>query len=120
VVENDYEIDLTKLDSVRENLNGFWIPENHIDGEIVLWLDFHKKKNSSAWEIIPYSDEIKQDEELFIQSCLTLASLIKLNNKVKIEFVGLGGSDTTEIQSLTKTKFKIDGMTYLRHKGYAF
>ena len=25
VVENDSEIDLTKLDSVRENLNGFWM-----------------------------------------------------------------------------------------------
>jgi hypothetical protein len=39
VVENDYEIDLTELDSVRENLNGFWIPENHLDSENILWLD---------------------------------------------------------------------------------
>ena len=44
VVENDYEIDLTELDSVRENLNGFWIPENHLDSENILLLDFYKKK----------------------------------------------------------------------------
>jgi hypothetical protein len=46
--------------------------------------------------------------------------LIKPNNKVKVEFVGLGGSDTTDIEYLSKTKLEIDGMTYLRHKGYEF
>ncbi len=55
VVENDSEIDLTELDSVRENLNGFWIPENNIDGENILWLDFHKVKNFATWETIPYT-----------------------------------------------------------------
>jgi hypothetical protein len=120
VVENDYEIDLTELDSVRKNLNGFWIPENHIDAESILWLDFHKEKNSATWEIIPYTEEIKRTELLPIKSCPTFAGLMKLNGKVQMEFVSLGGSDTTEIEFLTKTKFKIDGMTYLRHKGYDF
>ena len=117
---NDYNIDLTELDSVRENLNGFWIPENKIDSDEILWLDFHKTKNFSTWEIIPYLEEIERTESLPIKSCPTIAGLIKLDGKVQIEFVGLVGSDTTEIQSLTKTKFKIDGMTYLRHKGYDF
>ena len=120
VVENDSEIDLTKLDSVRENLNGFWIPENHLNSENILWLDFHKTKNSTTWETIPYSEEIERTEELPIKSCPTIAGLIKLDGKVQMEFVSLGGSDTTEIESLTKTKFKIDGITYLRHKGYDF
>lgn len=119
-IESDYEIDLTDLDSVRENLNGFWIPENHIDSENILWLDFNKNKNSTNWKIIPYSEEIERTEDLPIKSCPTIAGLIKLNGKVQIEFVSLGGSDTTEIESLTKTKFKIDEMTYLRHKGYDF
>ncbi|MGB1042438.1 MAG: hypothetical protein ACPGU6_03520 [Tenacibaculum sp.] len=119
-MKNDSEIDLTELDSVRENLNGFWIPENHIDSENILWLDFHKEKNSTTWEIIPYSEEIKRTESLPTKSCSTFARLIKLNGKVQMEFVSLGGSDTTEIESLSKTKFKIDGMTYLRHKGYDF
>ncbi|WP_299438257.1 hypothetical protein [uncultured Aquimarina sp.] len=120
VVENDYDIDLTKLDSVRENLNGFWIPENQIDSEEILWLDFHKKKNSATWETIPYNDEIKLTESLPFKSCPTTVELIKLNGKTQMEFVSLGGSNTTEIEYLTKTKFKIDGITYLRHKGYEF
>ncbi len=120
VVENDSEIDLTKLDSVRKNLNGFWIPENNIKGENILWLNFHKVKNFATWEIIPYTEDIKRTEELPITSSSTIAGLIKLNGKVQLEFVGLGDSDTTEIEVLTKMKFKIDGMTYLRHKGYDF
>lgn len=120
LVAHDYEIDLTDLDSVRENLNGFWIPENNVNGEDILWLDFHKKKNSASWETIPYNEEIKQTEEPPITSCSTIAGLIKLNGKVQMEFMGLGGSDTTEIEFLTKTKFKLDGITYLRHKGYDF
>jgi len=119
-VENDYEIDLNELDSVRENLNGFWVPENQIESKSILWLNFHKKKNFSTWEIIPFTEEIKRTESLPIKSCPTLTGLIKLNGKIQMEFVSLGGSDTTEIESLTKTKFKIDGMTYLRHKGYDF
>ncbi|WP_282081558.1 hypothetical protein [Aquimarina algiphila] len=120
IIENDYEIDLTELDSVRENLNGFWVPENQIDAEEILWLDFHKEKNSATWEIIPYNEEIKRTKELPMTSCSTIAGLIKLNGKIQLEFIGLGGSDTTEIKSLTKTKFKLDGITYLRHKGYGF
>ena len=91
-----------------------------IDSENILWLDFHKTKNFATWEIIPYSEEIKQAEELPIKSSPTIAGLIKFNGKTQMEFVNLGGSDTTEIESLTKTKFKIDGITYLRHKGYDF
>ncbi len=120
VVKNDYEIDLTELDSVRENLNGFWIPENQIDSESILWLDFHKTKNLAYWETIPYSKEIERTEELPIKSCSTITGLIKLDGKTQMEFVNLGDSDITEIEYLTKTKFKIDGITYLRHKGYDF
>lgn len=120
VVENDSEINLTELDSVRKNLNGFWVPEYNINGKNILWLNFHEKKNIATWQTIPYTEEIKQTEELPITSCSTIAELIKLNGKVQIEFVDLGGSDTTEIEYLTKTKFKIDGITYLKHKGYEF
>ncbi len=119
-MENDSEINLTELDSVRKNLNGFWVPEYNINGKNILWLNFHEKKNIATWQTIPYTEEIKQTEELPITSCSTIAELIKLNGKVQIEFVDLGGSDTTEIEYLTKTKFKIDGITYLKHKGYEF
>ena len=39
---------------------------------------------------------------------------------MQIQFVGLGGSDTTEIKYLSKSKFKLDETTFLRHKGYDF
>ncbi|MDZ4148459.1 MAG: hypothetical protein U1C58_09265 [Flavobacteriaceae bacterium] len=120
VVENDREIDLTELDSVRENLNGFWIPENHIDAENILWLSFDKKKNMTTWEMIPYNNEIKRTERLPIKSCPTIVELIKLNGETQLEFVNLTSSDTAKIENLTKIKFKINGMTYLKHKGYEF
>ncbi len=40
--------------------------------------------------------------------------------KTQLKFVNLGGSDTTEIESLTKPIFKIEGPTYLKHVGYEF
>ncbi|WP_108809096.1 hypothetical protein [Aquimarina spinulae] len=119
-MKNDYEIDLTQIDSVRENLNGFWIPKNEISVENILWLDFDKNKNSAFWETIPYTSEIKRTEILPMKSCLTFVGLIKLDGKIQLEFVSLGGSDTTKIELLTKTKFRIDGITYLKHKGYEF
>ncbi len=115
-MENDYEIDLTQLDSVRENLNGFWIPENQLDSENIIWFDFHKKKNSSIWRSVPK----EKTESYPIFSCPTLVILIKVNGKTAIEYINLGGSDTTKIEYLSKTKFKIDGNTYLKHKGYEF
>jgi len=120
VIKNDNAIDLTQLDSVRKNLNGFWIPENEIDGEEILWLNFEKNKNSTSWNIIPYTNEIKRSKILPYRSCPTFAGLVQLDGEVQMEFVGLGGSDTTKIKSLTKTKFKIRGTTYLKHKGYDF
>ncbi|RMB64044.1 hypothetical protein EAX61_01295 [Dokdonia sinensis] len=120
LVLHDYEIDLTDLDSVRENLNGFWIPEKDINGKEILWLDFHKTKNSSTWELIPYNEEIKRNESITMNSSSTIVSLIKENGETQMEFVSLVGLDTTEIEKLSKTKFKIDGITYLRHKGYDF
>ncbi|AXT59211.1 hypothetical protein D1816_02225 [Aquimarina sp. AD10] len=119
-VENDYEIDLTELDSVRENLNGFWIPENDRNGQEILWLNFESNKNLTDWETIPYTDEIKQTEILPYKSCPTIVTLIKVNKEVQMQFVSLDGQDTTKIDQLTKTKFKIGGTTYLRHKGYEF
>ena len=64
VVENDSDIDLTQLDLVRENLNGFWIIEDYIDGKMILWLDFNQINNVSIWQTIPYSKRIKRPEEL--------------------------------------------------------
>jgi hypothetical protein len=120
ISKNDSNIDLTKLDSVRENLNGFWVSENRIGSGEILWLDFHKEKNSTTWEIIPFNEEIQQTKLLPIKSCPAFVKLTKQNETTVMKFVSLGGSDTTQIQYLTKNKFKIRNNVYLRHKGYSF
>ncbi|MEW7279547.1 hypothetical protein ABW636_13215 [Aquimarina sp. 2201CG1-2-11] len=111
---------MTELDSVRENLNGFWIPKTDRNGQEILWLNFESNKYLADWKTIPYTDEIKQTEILPYKSCTTIVTLIKVNGKVQMQFVSLGGQDTTKIDQLTKTKLKIDGITYLKHKGYEF
>ncbi len=120
VAKNDSEIDLTQMDSVRENLNGFWIPEDDVDGQEILWLNFNKDKNSTSWERIPYTSEIKRTQILPYRSCPTYIGLIKINGQVKMKRVGLTFSDTTNIEYLSKNEFKVHGMTYLKHKGYDF
>ncbi|WP_350287210.1 hypothetical protein [uncultured Croceitalea sp.] len=120
VTANDYEIDLTQLDSVRENLNGFWIPEDDVDGQEILWLDFNNGENSTSWWEMPYTSEIKRTQTIPVKSCQTVIGLIKINGQVNIERVGLTFSDTTNIKYLSKNKFKIHGTTYLKHKGYDF
>ncbi|KQC33206.1 hypothetical protein AAU57_07680 [Nonlabens sp. YIK11] len=120
VVEDDHDIDLTQLDSVRDNLNGFWILEDVLDEENLLYLDFDKENNVTSWETIPFSREIEQSGVIPMISCRPWVTIIKPHDKVELEFVGLYYSDTLEIESLSKTKFKIDGLTYLRHKGYDF
>ncbi|WP_139171008.1 hypothetical protein [Lutibacter oricola] len=136
-VKNDYEIDLTNIDSVCKNLKGFWIPEKLINGEMILWLDMNENNCSCNWEIIPFNDKIRNEKMLPMKSCPTVATLIDKNNvshidfgsteydlvqidSVHFEYVGLGGSSISKIEYLSKTKFKINGITYLRHKGYEF
>jgi len=118
VLENDSEIDLTELDSVRENLNGFWIPEDEIRPKNILWLDFHETKNFTYWETIPNSKKTLRTGEFPVESCPTIVSLIKVDGKTQLKFVGLTSSGTAEIEYLTRTKFKIYGTTYLRHRGF--
>ena len=120
VIENDYEINLTDLDAVKENLNGFWIPKNDIAGEKILWLNFEQNKNSCTWDLIPFTKEIKQTKAIPYSSCPTFMEIFKQNGNIQVAFIGLGSSDTTTIEYLSKTKFKIDGVSYLRHKGYDF
>ncbi|KAA1246672.1 hypothetical protein [Aquimarina sp. RZ0] len=120
VVKNDYEIDLTSLEYVRENLNGFWIPENNPNGKEILWLYFRENKNLTDWDTLPFTEEIRRTEILPYKPCATVATLIKVNNETQLQFVSRSGQDTVKIDQLTKTKFKIDGVTYLRHKGYDF
>ncbi len=108
------------MDSVRENLNGFWIAENEVDGQNILWLDFNNGENSTEWWEMPYTTEIERTQIIPVKSCGTYIGLIKIDGQVKLERAGLVFSDTTNIEYLSKTKFKIQGTIYLKHKGYDF
>lgn len=120
VVENDSEIDLTQLDSVRDNLNGFWIPEDDVDGQEILWLDLKNGKKSTEWWKMPYTSEIERTQIIPIRSCPTHISLIEIDGQIKLKRVGFLFSDTTKIEYLSKNKFKVYGTTYLKHNGYDF
>jgi len=120
VVENDYEVDLTKIDSVRENLNGFWILENKAESNEIVWLKFPKNSDLTSWNIIGYDKENEKTKQIDYNSSAPFIKLIKHNKKIEIEFTTLSNRDTVKIEKLTKTKLKISGTTYLKHKGYKF
>lgn len=119
-VKEDIKIDLTNIDSVRENLSGFWIPESGLNNTRVIWLDFYKNINSCSWEEIPFSDKIKSISEIPTRTCRPSLNLLRLNDSVTIQIVSMGGVQNSKIELMTKTKWRINGITYLRHKGYDF
>ena len=102
IVENDSEIDLSQLDSVRDNLNGFWIPEDEVEGQEILWLDFTNGKKSTEWWEMPYTSEIERTQTIPIKSCPTYIGLIEIDGQIKLERVGFLFSDTTKIEYLSK------------------
>ncbi|WP_422091653.1 hypothetical protein [Tenacibaculum ovolyticum] len=120
VVKKDFEIDLTELDSVRENLRGFWILENKIDSNEIIWLEFIGNSNSTSWETIFYNKENEKTKTLNYLTSSPFIELTKFDGKTILEFTSLSGRDTVEIEQLTKAKLKIYGKVYLRHKGYDF
>ena len=119
-VDKDYEINLTKLDSVRENLNGFWILAENLGGESILWIKFEKEEYSTFWETIPFTDEIQKTKTLPWESCPTFIELTKVMDTVQINLISMGGKTQHKLNYMTKTKFIIDSSAYLRHKGYDF
>ncbi|AUC15883.1 hypothetical protein BTO06_12295 [Tenacibaculum sp. SZ-18] len=120
IVENDYEIDLSELDSVRENLRGFWILEDKVDSNEIIWLEFIGNSNSTSWETILYNKEHEKTKTLHYFTSAPFIELTKFEGKTIMEFISLSGNNTVEIEKLTKTKLKIHGETYLKHKGYDF
>ncbi len=114
------KIDLSNIDSVRENLNGFWINEVYIDKNYIEWFDFDKNRNTSSWDFIPYNENDYQDKVVPISTCSSIVELLKLNNRVHLNVVGMGGSDTIKIESLNENRLEIGKTIYLRHRGYDF
>ena len=120
VVENDYEIDVTKVDLVRANLNGFWVNANQLKNEEVLYLQFDSVKNFTFWRTLPFTTEVLETQIIPISSSLTITELAQFKDTVHLIFTSMSDSDTSKIEYLSKTKFKIDGTSYLRHRGYPF
>ncbi len=120
VSDNGIQIDLTDLNAVKENLDGFWIREDKLAGDNIILLGLAWNKNQTTWEEIPFTEEIKRTQTIPVKSCPTNVSLIKTKDTVQIEFSNLGWSRKTKIDYLSKNVFKVDGITYLRHEGYDF
>jgi len=121
-VDNDYEIDLTCIDSVRSNLNGYWLLKNEkvfSKKQYILHLDFDTITNSSFWDKYEYERTFTKEITTF-SSCQPHASLIVINDSVMISFVKFLGSDTSKIDFLSKTKFKINGLSYLKYEGFDY
>ncbi|WP_158254440.1 hypothetical protein [Tenacibaculum sp. SG-28] len=109
---------MTEIDSVKENLNGYWVMDlgrRNTSTETILCLKFNEY--SAFWEHVIIKNGMLNKTFEFNTSG-PVASLIKVNDSVKIELVNLGGADTTKIEYLTKTKFRINDITYFKHKGY--
>lgn len=109
------------MDSVKSNLQGFWVDEKVISkaNHELLWLEFNDKY-TAYWEIIPFNKEIEESQTLPFNSCATVASLIKIDSNVSIELTGFLYKDTLKIEKLTKTRLHVNGIKYRRHKGYEF
>ncbi len=119
-VKNNSNIDLTDIDSVRTNLNGFWILENKLEFNEIVWLDFSHKRNSTYWEEIIYEKENEETKTWISDSSNAIVELVKTDNGTGLKFVYLTGQKIREIEKMTKTSFTMNGNIYLRHKGYDF
>ena len=118
IVKNDKKIDLTNLNLVRENLKGFWLLDNNgknINEEKILNLNF--KNNVSIWDVTKYNNQFF-NKSFEITTCQPIAKLIKINDSICIQFTNLCNCDTHKIEYLSKTKLIVNGMKYLKHKGY--
>lgn len=119
-VSQDKPIYLNNIDSVGKYLHGFWIPEEYIDEDYILWLDVNQKKQRIDWSYIPFDPSYKTKSSIPTNSCGPVVDMLLINHEVYLEFVGLIGSDTVKIDYLSNNKLRMDSTTYLRHQGYSF
>jgi len=99
------------------------VPEDASDEfwkENILWWRVDENSNYALEYFLPYNDEIKKMETVPIHSCPAHIEPMRMNGQTHLARVGLGGSDTVQLELLTSTKCIIGGHTYRRHKGYAF
>lgn len=119
-VSHDKPIHLNNIDSVGKYLHGFWIPEEYIDEDYILWLDVNQKKQRIDWSYIPFDPSYKTKSSIPTNSCPPVVSLLLINQEIHLEFVHIMNSDTVKIDYLSNNKLRMDSITYLRHQGYSF
>jgi len=122
-MKDDQPVDLSRLDEVRRHLNGFWAPGDARDDfgeEKILWWSFDEDLKYGLQYHLPYNDKINRTETVPIHSCPINIEPILMNGQTYLALIGLGGSDTVQLNLLTPTRCIIGGHTYRRHKGYAF
>ncbi len=120
-VEHEKKTDVTNIDSIENSLNGYWLlefPENTTidkNTEHLLYLNFESHK--SIWHRFSY-EKTFSNTSISTTSCNTISKLIKVDNQIKIEHIGFLFQDTIDIDYLSNSKFVIENITYLKHKGY--
>lgn len=113
------KINIKNIDSVRNNLNGFWKAENDEESDEILWLNFDKSY-SSIWDKIPFSENFKSAKDIPFATCQPIIHLIQLKDSIEMQLVSMGGVKTMTLQAMSKTTFRVGNVKYRRHKGYSF
>lgn len=115
--DSTYAIDLTDLNMVSNNLNGYWVSENRLKETTILWLTYDDTNSISFWTQLEFSEEVISSKEFILPSCQDIGELIMFDNSVHIAFSGVGRKDTVKITEMNNEKFTISKETYLRHQG---
>ena len=109
-------VEIEILDSVRNNLNGFWASTEQLERGDILWLNFENDANTSLWFELPFNDEIAKTQIIPLYSCQSIVKLFDQNGVTHIQLF----SDTFKFDHLSKYRFEIGGTSYVRHEGYNF
>ena len=134
-VKNDYEIDLTNIDSVCINLNGFWINETKLESDTIIYIKTNHMSLDGVWRKLPFNEKIQKEKMIPVfENCNSIvfyeendSIYLDFYDKKETEWIDENGVKNIEFKSkkikidyLSRISFEMNGKRYLRHKGYDF
>jgi hypothetical protein len=107
---------LTDINEIRKNLNGYWESKNEPENSEVLWLNFNPETNASWFLIIPKKNNYENINNVPNEYLHTVVKLLKEKNEIYFELtvMGIENSEKTIIEYITPTEFKISEMTFIK------
>ena len=111
-------INLTDIDEIRKNLNGYWESKNQPENPEILWLNFNSETNASWFLIIPKKNRYKNINEVPEEYLHTVIKLLEEKNEIYFELtvIGIENSEKTILDYVTTSEFKISDLTFRRMK----